>query len=162
MQSPDSEADDAGSTRPSFIRRSFLDRSLLQQIVSGLVVTLVVSLVGFGVAKLFGNPTPSPPDPGPIIHSGSNQVLTLTPASGASGERVTAKASGFYGHETVQVYFQGQPMVEGETSAKGAVTEKFTVPEFASKFPGQTFAVSAVGNTSALHAERSFTAEASQ
>lgn len=88
----------------------------------------------------------------------ANPKLDLDPNTGSTGTSVTATATGFAPNENVQIYFQGELVGQIDANTSGSATIVFAVPSIASHFPGQSFTVSASGQTDADSAENTFTA----
>jgi IPT/TIG domain-containing protein/galactose oxidase-like protein len=60
-------------------------------------------------------------------------LVSVNPARGRGGTRVTVSGSGFYAGETVVVFFDGAPAAVGHarTNSSGAFTTKITIPKSA-------------------------------
>jgi large repetitive protein len=81
-------------------------------------------------------------------------LLSVSPASGPAGTKVTVTGSGFYAHETAIVSWNGGPVLaRAKTSPSGTFTATITIPPSAAG-PGQ---VSARGSRSFAGAVATFT-----
>jgi hypothetical protein len=86
-----------------------------------------------------------------------NQSISVSPDSGTGGTSATVSGRGFFGGETVEIFFQGQPVGTATADGSGSFTASITVPSSVSVFHGTALTISAAGRTSAKSADANFT-----
>ncbi len=92
---------------------------------------------------------------GPIVTGSAS--ITLAPDSGTGGTSVEVTGHGFFPNESVEIFFQGQPVGTPTADGEGSFKKQITVPNNFSVFHGDSLTVSAAGKTSAKSADAQFT-----
>ena len=92
---------------------------------------------------------------GPIVTGTAS--ISLSPDNGTGGTNLTVVGHGYAPGETVEIYFQGQPVGTVTASGDGSFQTQIVVPNSFSVFHGDSLTVSAAGKTSAKSADAQFT-----
>ena len=108
-------------------------------IATALVIVGVVFMVRTLGPIFFGTPT-----------------IALSPDNGSGGTSVSVVGHGYAPGETVEIYFQGQPVGTVTADSNGYFQKQIVVPNSAGVFHGDSLTVSADGKTSAKSADAQF------